>query len=107
MENAFSQIRIRRVLPGFFSLFQNSAFTAGKIREARGRLARALGIQRELLSYKKTILPVGKWGEKNDVRFEGIDASQGTACKPIHVWSMILQENKIRKQPQLSVTKRR
>ncbi len=107
MENAYSEIRTSRILPGFFSLFQNPARTTGKIREARGRLARALGIQRGLLSYKKTILPVGKWGEKNDVRFEGIDASQGTACKPIHVWSMILQENKIRKQPQLSVTKRR
>ena len=100
MENAYSEIRTSRILPGFFSLFQNSAFTTG-------RLVRALGIHRELFSYKKTILPVDKWGEKNDVRFEGIDASLGTACKPIHVWRMILQENKIRKQPQLSVTKRR
>jgi hypothetical protein len=107
MENTFSEIRTSHLLPGFLSIFQDPAQTAGKIREARGRLARALGIQRGLLSYKKAIHPAGKWGEKNDVRFDGIDASLGTACKPIHIWSMILQENKIRKQPQLSVTKRR
>jgi hypothetical protein len=107
MENACTEIRTSRILPGFLSLFQNSAFSAGKILEARGRLARALGIRRELLFFEKAILPAGKWGEKNDVRFDAADVSPGISCKPIHVWRMILQENKIRKQPQLSVTKRR
>jgi hypothetical protein len=107
MENAYSEIRTSRFLPGFFTLFQNPAVTAGRIREARGRLAKTLGITRELLSYKKTILTAGKWGEKNDVLFDAVEALQEIPCKPIHVWRMILQENKIRKQPQLSVTKRR
>ncbi len=107
MENAFTEIRTGRFLPGFLSLFQNPAISAGRIWEARGRLAKALGFQRKLLFFEKTILPCGKWGEKNDVRFDAADAALEISCKPIHVWSMILQENKIRKPHHLSVTTRR
>ncbi len=97
MENAYTEIRTGRFLPGFLSLFQNSGKAVGKIREAQGRLAKVLGIEREIPFFEKTILAGGKWGEKNDVSFDAFDASQAISCKPIRTWARILQESKIRK----------
>ena len=97
MENAYTDIRSGRFIPGFISIFQNSGKAFGKIREMQGRIAKVLGIERELPFFEKTILAGGKWGEKNDVSFDACDASQGIPCKPIRNWAMILQENKIRK----------
>jgi 3-methyladenine DNA glycosylase Mpg len=97
MENAFTEIRAIRIHPGFLSLLQNSGRAFGKIRETPGRLAKALRIEREPLFFEKAILPGGKWGEKNEVSFDALTARRGIPCKPIHAWSMILQENKIRK----------
>jgi hypothetical protein len=97
MENAYTEIRTGRFIPGFLSIIQNLGKAFGKIQEAQGRMAKALGIEREFHFFEKTILAGGKWGEKNDVMFAASDASQGIPCKPIRSWAMILQENKIRK----------
>jgi hypothetical protein len=97
MENTYTEIRTSRILPGFRSLFLNSQISIGKIRETQGRLAKALGVEWGIRSYKKAILAGGKWGEKNDVSFDAFASAQGIPCKPIRTWAMILQENKIRK----------
>jgi hypothetical protein len=97
MENAYTEIRTGRILPGFLSLVQNSGKAFGTIREAQARLAKALGIERQEYFSGRRILPRGKWGEKNDLPHDAFDAPLGIPCKPIRAWAMILQENKIRK----------
>jgi|WetSurMetagenome_2_1015567.scaffolds.fasta_scaffold1080913_2 hypothetical protein len=97
MENAFTEIRTGRILPGFRSLVLNTEISIGMIRETQGRLAKALGLEWGLRSYKKANPAGGKWGEKNDVSFDAFAAGQGIPCKPIRAWARILQENKIRK----------
>jgi hypothetical protein len=97
MQNAYTDIRSGHILPGFLSFIQNPGQPMEKIREAQGWLAGMLGIGQAIPFYKKSIPPGGRWGEKNDVSFDAFYPAQAIPCKPIHVWRMILQENKIRK----------
>lgn len=107
MENTYTEIRTGSVVPSLSSLFRCSGRVVERIRGAQERLSRVLGIEREQLYFEKAVLPAGKWEEKNDVSFDGHSDRQAIPCKPIHFWSMILQENKIRKPQHPSVIKRR
>lgn len=107
MENAYTDIRTGSFVASLPALFRMTAKAVERIREAQARLAKALGIEREQLYCQKAILPAGKWGEKNDVSFDACSDMRGIPCRPIHFWSMILQENKIRKPQQPSFIKRR
>ena len=107
MENVYTEIRSGSFVPYLPSLFRISTRAVGRIREAKGKLAKALGIEREALYFARTILPARKWGEKNEVSFGACGDMRGIPCRPIHLWSMILQENKIRKPQHPAPTKRR
>jgi hypothetical protein len=97
MENACTEVHGSRVFPDVLTLSQRPAKALGMLREAQGRLVRALGIEREEYFPGRRILPRIKWGEKNNASLGAFAAPQGIPCKPLRTWAMILQENKIRK----------